>query len=78
VPLFVSNNQEMCCQACGIQWREFWLLGKLNSQLSSESGSCYLGDRPGGIRDPSDTTLRKVTCKGMKTNIRLLISLLLL
>jgi hypothetical protein len=34
--------------------REFWLLEKPNSQLSFEPGSCYLRDRPGGVRDPGD------------------------
>jgi hypothetical protein len=42
------------CQACCVQWRGFQLLEKPNLQLSFESGSCYLGDRVGGIRDPSD------------------------
>jgi hypothetical protein len=48
----------MCCQACGLQWRGFWLLEKPNSQLSSEPGLRHLGDRPGGIRDPRYTRPR--------------------
>jgi hypothetical protein len=35
---------------------------KLNSQLSLEPGSCYLGDRTGGIRDPDDTRQRDPRC----------------
>jgi hypothetical protein len=31
---------------------------KLNSQLSSESGSCYLGDRVSGVCDPEDAQQR--------------------
>jgi hypothetical protein len=30
------------------------LLEEPNSQLSSESGTCYLGDRTGDVRDPYD------------------------
>jgi hypothetical protein len=43
-----------CCQACGFQGQGFWLLKKLNSQLSFEPESCYLGDHTRGARDPSD------------------------
>jgi hypothetical protein len=53
---FVTRRQhgERCCQACGPQWRGFQLLEKPNSQLPLEPGSCHLGDRVGGVRDPND------------------------
>jgi hypothetical protein len=49
---------ERCCEACGFEWQEFRLLEKLNSQLSSELGSCCLGDCPGGVCDPDDARQR--------------------
>jgi hypothetical protein len=36
----------------------FRLLKKPNSQLSSESRLCHLGDRSGGVRDPGYTRPR--------------------
>jgi hypothetical protein len=47
------RHGERCCKACRFQWRGIQLLEKLNSQLSLEPGSCYLGDRPRGVRDPT-------------------------
>jgi hypothetical protein len=38
------RHGESCSKACGFQWREFRSLEKLISQLSSEPGSCHLGD----------------------------------
>jgi hypothetical protein len=49
------RHGEMCGKAYGFQWQGFWLLEKPNSQLSFEPGSCYLGDRLGGIHDPGNT-----------------------
>jgi hypothetical protein len=37
---------------------DFGYWKKMNSQLSSELGSCYLGDHIGGVRDPSDALQR--------------------
>jgi hypothetical protein len=34
---------------------DFGYWKKLNSQLSLEPGSCYLGDRTGDVRDPGNT-----------------------
>jgi hypothetical protein len=48
------RHGEMYHKACGFQWRGFWLLKKLDSQLSFESGSCYLGDSARSVRDPGD------------------------
>jgi hypothetical protein len=50
----IFRSLKRCCQVCDFQWRRFWLLRKLNSQLSFEPGSCYLGDHTRGARDPSD------------------------
>jgi hypothetical protein len=48
----------MCYEACRFQWRGFWLLEEPNSQLSFEPGLRYLGDHPGGVRDPRYTRPR--------------------
>jgi hypothetical protein len=45
---------ERCRKAYSLQWQGFRLLKKLNSQLSSELGLRYLGDRAAGVRDPND------------------------
>jgi hypothetical protein len=51
-------HEERCYQACRFHWQRFRLLEKLNLQLSLEPGSCYLGDRAGGVRDPGYTWQR--------------------
>jgi hypothetical protein len=50
----------MCCQACGLQWQGFRLLEESNLQLSSESGTCHLGDRTEGVCDPRDSRQRDI------------------
>jgi hypothetical protein len=52
------RHEKMCHKACDFQWRGFLLLEKLNSQLSSEAGSYYLGDHAAGVCDPDDAQQR--------------------
>jgi hypothetical protein len=56
------RHGEMRCQACDVQWRGFWLLEKSDSQLSLELGSCHLGERVGGVRDPGDARQHDSRC----------------
>jgi hypothetical protein len=53
---FVTRRRhgERSYKVYGVQWLGFRLLEKLNSQLSSKLGTCYLGDRAGGIHDLDD------------------------